>query len=189
MLKLLIKFKIIVLIIFLISSCLTAGMNGDVLSAINALSYTEDELNIKIARSIFQGEINVEYIEIDKKIIGFIDDSQPDIIFISVPSVDDIDYVIELGSIISYFGFIIFNNGNIENIENEAYKHALNAYYLAKEKYPSASSDGLHGNRKYEEHLKGKIEYSKTNSYYRGGKYYWTADLKIDDNNVLLSYE
>ena len=118
-----------------LTGCLTLSSPGGSsgLSAINALSYTEDLLNVQLARGIWDRVIDIEYVEAS---YSYYDPSQPDTFFISsaYSTADTVQHVAEYATVLAYLGYLRAHQGDA-TVEEDAEAHARKTIELAVEKY------------------------------------------------------
>lgn len=122
---------LLVLILLVFSACVSTPKTGfarEKMNVANLLGYSDNEINIEVAKAIWNNKIVITELVESSEYLGIFDLSKPNEISIFIDSsIQDLDYSLELATVISYFAYIL-KNPNAENLENKALVHAQSTY-------------------------------------------------------------
>lgn len=160
-------------------ACVYAPRKETTRSAINALFYTGDPINQKIADDVIQGHIWVIYTNANNNFIAFYNTEKPNNIYLNIPNIEELDFVLEEATIISYLGFIKNNYGKVDNLTQEAWEHSKKTYSLILQNYIGTNYTVTNA-RKFKEYLFNSNPSTKEENIYGLG-----GTVKIEGSNFI----
>jgi hypothetical protein len=178
---------VVLVMAFVLNSCLTMGSSGNMLNTVNALGYSDNQINIDYAKKIWNGPVKVvsEIQDIDYLASCDVNNINSLTIYVPYNLKGDAEYTAEIATVVSYFAEIYRQVQSKEAISIEkAIAHMKNSYDLIVNKYLIGNKIEPQNPRQFKE-LVNSLDSCDVNGtiYYFNGKAVLENDIVIKFTN------